>query len=154
MRMHECRKNTCHNLIAMNKNYCEQHQKLEQELIKKRNKDYNANRRDKEANSFYHSKAWQLKRKQAVLRNNYISEVSNTILNDKDIIVDHIVPRRVDKDKELDINNLWLLSRREHNIKTRIEDRILAKPNGVNIIRHLDKAWWIKNIKQDMKGRV
>lgn len=147
-KVHECTYRLCHVLIPINDRYCTKHDYLENDRAKYRNKYYNKYYRNQEANAFYQSKQWKQLRKHIVITHNYTSQVSGRILPDKDIIVDHIIPRRVDKTKELLSDNLWLLSRKEHNIKTHIEDKILAKPNGDNIITHLDKDWWIGTIKE------
>lgn len=149
-KVHECTYRLCHTLIPINNRYCNQHSYLDKDRAKYRNKQYNKYYRNQEANSFYQSKAWKQMRKHVVITHNYTSQVSGRILSDKDIIVDHIIPRRVDKTKELLTDNLWLLSRQEHNIKTHIEDKILAKPNGKNIITHLDITWWIKAIREQL----
>ncbi|MGI1726780.1 hypothetical protein [Pediococcus acidilactici] len=43
------------------------------------------------------------------------------------------------------MSNLWLLSRKEHNIKTKLEQSM--KPNQ---LRHVSKDWWIKVIKEKL----
>lgn len=149
-KVHECTYRLCHELIPINDRYCDKHSYLENDRAKYRNKQYNKYYRNQEANTFYQSKDWKQMRYHVVIQHNYTSQVSNRILPDKDIIVDHIVPRRIDRTKQLSSDNLWLLSREEHNIKTHIEDRILSKPNGKNIITRLDKAWWIKSIKEQL----
>lgn len=149
-KVHECTYRLCHTLIPIGDRYCNKHSYLENDRAKYRNKQYNKYYRNQEANTFYQSKAWKQMRKHVVITHNYTSQVSGRILADKDIIVDHIIPRRVDKTKELVTDNLWILSRKEHNIKTHIEDKILAKPNGKNIITHLDITWWIKAIREQL----
>lgn len=75
------------------------------------------------------------------------SGASGKVLSDHDVIVDHVIRRDL-VDDPLDVNNLWLLSRSEHAIKTRIEQDVLAKPNGESIIKHMTRDRWIAYIKE------
>lgn len=75
------------------------------------------------------------------------SGASGKVLSDHDVIVDHIIPRRL-VDDPLDPSNLWCLSRSEHVIKTKVEQDILVQPNKENILKHASEQWWIKAITE------
>ena len=72
-------------------------------------------------------------------------------LSDHDYIVDHIIPRRYCRDP-YDADNLWLLSRRQHNRKTQIEQAIEAKPSGINKLRHISKKTWKRWLNESIKN--
>lgn len=148
VKMHHCYHVGCHELLPFEVKYCRKHtiNKIRTPEDSKRDKFYNQYKRDKEANSFYHSKRWTDTRNYIVARDMYVSGVSAGILNDKDIIVDHIIPLRLlNGDDRYEMSNLWLLSRKEHNIKTKLEQSM--KPNQ---LRHVSKDWWIKVIKEKL----
>lgn len=152
---HECIKTTCNELVQYPKQYCEKHkiesvqlnEKKRKERAKKKNKVYNLHNRDKEANSFYQSKAWKSMRHYIIERDHYQCQVCGEPVNDRKII-DHIVPRRVDKTKQLAESNLWTLCYRCHTYKTQIEEQLLNSNNGTNKVKHLTKERWIKYIKE------
>lgn len=149
IKMHHCYHAGCHELLPFEVKYCKKHSfnKVRTSEDSKRDKFYNQYKRNKDANSFYHSKQWIDTRNYVVARDMYISGVSEGILNDKDIIVDHIVPLKLlSGDDRYEMSNLWLLSRKEHNIKTKLEQRM--KPNQ---LRHVSKDWWIKVIKEKLR---
>lgn len=151
----ECKKTTCHELIQMPEWYCDQHkleaaEKREErqlERSKKRQRIYNQHNRDKEANSFYQSHQWKRTRNYVINRDNYMCQVCGEPVNDRKII-DHIVPRRIDKNLELNTDNLWTLCYQCHRVKTLKEEQIINSPNGINKIKHLSKDRWIKYIKE------
>lgn len=128
--VHFCNWRGCQQIIPKDKRFCDEHQALHDKQWSPRytkqskrmaDKVYNHFRRDQEANAFYHSKAWTEVRDYVKQRDKMISGLSHRMLNDHDYIVDHIVPRRL-VDDPLDAHNLWLLSRREHNRKTKYEE--------------------------------
>lgn len=65
-----------------------------------------------------------------------VSGASGQMLNDHDYIVDHIVKRDLCDDK-FDMNNLWLLSRAEHNVKTKLEQQL-----SDDQIKNMTKTDW------------
>lgn len=153
-KVHECNQRGCRKVIPLKQRYCEEHAKLHQpfqNVTKQQRRHYyklyNANDRDQEANKFYHSKQWT--KTSAYIRNRDMmtSGASGKVLSDHDVIVDHVIRRDL-VDDPLDVNNLWLLSRSEHAIKTRIEQDVLAKPNGESIIKHMTRDRWIAYIKE------
>lgn len=151
----ECTKPTCHELVQYPSKWCDKHQieinnkraEYRAEQSSKRQALYNRHNRSKEANSFYHTKQWQQTRNYVINRDHYICQVCGEPVNDRKII-DHIVPRRIDKSLELNTDNLWTLCYRCHRIKTLKEEQIINSPNGINKIKHLSKDRWIKYIKE------
>ena len=158
MRTHECWHQSCHRLCEPDHDYCSIHEvqhKQEQlerlheyhqtdqykQYHKQWQREYNHNERDPVANAFYHSTQWTKVRDYIKRRDLMIDGSTGRALNDHDYIVDHIVPRRYCCDP-YDADNLWLLSRRQHNRKTLIEQAIEAKPNGVNKLKHISKGTW------------
>lgn len=129
--VHECNHLGCHAVIPSTEKFCQRHKQQEQQRYSKYNhqlklqsdKQYNLNRRDQEANAFYHSARWTRTRDYIKQRDYMTDSVDGRVLNDHDYIVDHVVPRRL-SDDPYDINNLWLLSRRHHNTKTRYEEQL------------------------------
>lgn len=146
-RMIHCYQPGCHTLIPADKQppYCSDHEAgHEQVHSQASNRHYNLYERDQQANQFYHSKQWQTVRDHVVSRDGYASAITGRVLLDKDIIVDHIVPRRLlGKLSRLDSDNLWCLSRGEHNIKTHLEESMTD-----NQLKHVSKQWWTKVIQE------
>ncbi|KRM52350.1 HNH endonuclease [Ligilactobacillus araffinosus] len=158
MKYRECKKPTCNELVQFPERYCPKHkleneQQREQERKEKSYKKmklYNQHNRNKEANSFYQSKQWKQTRNYVINRDNYTCQVCGEVITDRKII-DHIIPLRIDKDKQLDESNLWTLCYRCHSIKTNIEEQIINSPNGINKIKHVSKDNWKKYIKERIK---
>lgn len=149
-----CEEARCHTVIPFDVRYCKVHAPLHQrfskvthEQRKKMYKKYNAEKRDPIANAFYQSKQWRNVRDSVVARDYYSSGVTGQVIPNKELIVDHIVPRRLCEDP-FDKSNLWCLSRGQHTIKTRIEESIAQQPNGDQKLKHLSKRWWKKILKE------
>lgn len=128
--VHLCCWRNCNKIIPKNQKYCDYHKSLHdkqwsQHYSKedKRTADrvYNYTRRDQEANAFYHNKEWTKVRDYVKRRDLMRSGLSGRVLNNHDYIVDHIKPRRL-CNNPFDVDNLWLLSRAEHNRKTKYEE--------------------------------
>lgn len=128
--VHMCSWLNCNKIVPKYQKYCDYHQQLHDKRWSQRyTKDdkrradrvYNHVRRDQEANAFYHTKEWQSMRDHVKRRDMMRSGLSGRLLNDHNYIVDHIVPRRL-CDNPLNPRNLWLLSRQEHNRKTKYEE--------------------------------
>lgn len=159
VKVHMCEEPRCHNIIPFNHRWCDVHasqhmrfNKISHDQRLEMYKKYNAERRDPEANAFYQSKQWKAVRAFVVNRDYYTSAISHRVIPNKQLIVDHIVPRRL-CDDPLDTDNLWCLSRGEHTIKTRLEESIAAKPNGDNKLKHISKSWWQKAISEKIKNK-
>lgn len=160
MKYRECSKPTCNQLVPYPEHYCPKHkleneQKKEQERKEKsykKNKLYNQHNRNKEANRFYQSKEWHSIREYVINRDNYMCQVCGEPINNRKII-DHIIPRRTCKNKQLDESNLWTLCYRCHKVKTNIEEQIINSPNGINKIKHISKDYWKKYIREIIKEK-
>lgn len=159
MKVHFCEQPRCHKIIPFDQQYCSVHAPLHQKFRNinhkqrlKMYKKYNAEKRDPIANAFYQSKEWKSIRHSVMVRNYHSSAITGMVIPDKELIVDHVVPRRLCKNP-LDVNNLWCLSRGEHTIKTRIEESIAARPNGDEKLKHLKKFWWKKIILEKLKNK-
>lgn len=174
MRMHRCNYLGCRVLVSMNDKFCDQHAEenkrdrdmalskykegikgslKEQHDNRQAQKKYNEETRDSTATEFYHSVRWTKIANHVRVRDSYMSGVSGKILNNGDIQVDHVIKRELlDKERWYDTENLWLLSRREHQLKTSIELKLLRE-NRQNVLRNLDKDWWIKVLKERLYER-
>lgn len=99
-----CHKINCRNFVEnVGDTYCSEHKG-------ETNRQYNKFREtyDKEYVSFYHSKSWKAKRKQALRRDNYLCQ---RCLNEFEIItiseeVHHIISTKEDWSKKLELDNL------------------------------------------------
>lgn len=154
--VHECGYSGCHKVIPFRFRYCKQHASIMSQAYRNnkpstdsklskssRNHYYNQFKRDKEANQFYHSKGWTQTRDYVKVRDMMTSGVSGRMLTDHNYIVDHIVPRRL-CDNPLDDRNLWLLSRKEHNTKTKLEETMTDQQ-----LKSMTKTKWKQLIKGD-----
>lgn len=155
MKVHVCNQRGCRKIIPIKERYCVTHAKLHQpyqgvtkEERHRYYREYNQHTRDQQANDFYHSKQWTKVRNYVVNRDIYTSAITGKVIPDGDLIVDHIVRRDVYKGDPLDTDNLWCLSRSEHAIKTRLEESIMKQPKGTNKLKHINREWWIKAIKE------
>ena len=114
---------------------------------------YDAEVRDEQATAFYHSKRWVKLSRYLKVKQGYISEVSGKVLNDNDCQVDHIIKRSLlPKEQWYGRDNLWLISRHEHSIKTAIENKMI-RDGKAEVLRHLDKQWWNKVIREKLEDK-
>lgn len=158
-RVHRCAQPFCQAVIGIEQRYCQQHAPEHQRFAQQSrqdklqaNKEYNQYQRDPIANAFYHSKAWQSVSAYVKARDLYADAVTERVVADGNLIVDHLVPRRLlTRQEALDPTNLWCLSRQHHNIKTRIEQSIAKQPKGDTKLKHLKREWWVKVIKEKSK---
>lgn len=152
MKVSHCNERGCRRLIPQGQRYCQEHAKLHQWKSggnNKQSKDYykryNKVNRDQEANAFYHSKKWTTVRDFVVARDRYNDQVTNKVSDE--LIVDHIIPRRLlSVDEQLDTGNLWSLSRGTHTLKTRMEQHMTD-----NQLKHCSKEWWKKVLSEKIK---
>lgn len=153
-KVHYCGHKFCRNIVPLDQRYCPEHLEdgkryanvsRQQKLAD--NKRYDLFQRDAKANSFYHSSQWTQLRNYIVAKDMNTCAVCGNVIDDTKI-VDHIVPLRVDSNLKLNKDNLWVLCKHDHNLKTKLEEQILTKPNGTNIIKHMSKENWIKYIKE------
>lgn len=164
MKVHQCDELRCHKIIPFKYRYCHEHWLMHrkqwlkhrsqaqptQEWLDARHryyKYYNQYKRNEVADAFYQSPRWRRVRSYVQARDEYRSGVTGKVITDHDLIVDHIIPRRLCH-HPLDARNLWCLSRGEHAIKTKIEQSIAEQPNGDKKLQHLSREWWQKVIKE------
>lgn len=173
MRMHRCNFLACRELVPTEEKFCKVHTEQNQALrdkylsdykegikgsLKERhdnaiaNKKYNEESRSTESREFYSSTRWVKTANHVRVRDSYTSAVSGKILNDCDIQVDHIIKRDIlPKEDWYDTSNLWLLSRREHQLKTSIELK-MVREGKTDVLRHLGKDWWTKVLRERLYG--
>lgn len=163
--VHVCGQPLCNAIVPVSERFCPVHQaqheaewqakkddyrrsKLGQAIKANKAKQYDMDKRDPEATKFYHSKQWQKVRDAVYSRDLATCQVCGNVVTDRKI-VDHIVPLRLCTAKQaLSSADLWTLCYRCHFRKTKLEQLISAKPGGDNILRHLDKQWWIKVLRE------
>ncbi|QBX93945.1 HNH endonuclease [Lactiplantibacillus plantarum] len=146
MRMKLCKRLGCKAMIPYDQTnpYCEKHRQDYHEYQRpSRSVDqrhYNLTRRDQEANQFYHTRAWRqlslLVKRQAMMT---CECCGHTALTKGKLLVDHVVPRRIDKRCQLDRDNLWVLCYSCHYWKTQLETQIYLDGEA-NFIANLDTA--------------
>ena len=174
MRVHRCNWVGCRELVPYDQKFCglhetanqRQYEHYQQELsnslkgtMRQRHLDqqaqakYDAETRDQDSVSFYHSRRWVRLSKYVKVKQGYISEVSGQVLNDNDTQVDHIIKRSLlPKEQWYDQDNLWLISRREHQLKTAIEAK-MVRDGKSNVLTHLGKEWWKKVIQEKLEDK-
>jgi 5-methylcytosine-specific restriction endonuclease McrA len=162
--VHECGQLGCHRIINIGQRYCPVHQakreaewqakkasyrrsKLAMAIKASKAKQYDQTERDPVARAFYHSKQWQKVRDYVYARDGATCQVCGNVVQDRKI-VDHIVPRRCSPEQALDSANLWTLCYKCHFRKTKLERALAMKPNGDTILKHLDRQWWTKVLRE------
>lgn len=173
MRMHRCNFLGCRELVAVGEKFCKKHaeqNKADRDKymsdykegikgsLKERHdnsiaqRKYNEVSRSTESREFYSSTRWVKTANHVRVRDSYTSSVTGKLLNDGDIQVDHIVKRDLLPKKDwYDTSNLWLLSRREHQLKTAIELKMIRQ-GKTDVLRHLGKDWWAKVLRERLYG--
>lgn len=173
MRMHRCNFLGCRSLVPASEKFCKKHAEQNQAdrdkyltdykqgikgSLKERhdnsvaNKKYNEETRSTDSKEFYSGTRWSHTANHIRIRDSYTSAVSGKILNNGDIQVDHIIKRNlVPKEDWYNTNNLWLLSRREHQLKTSIELKMIRDGKS-DVLRHLGKDWWAKVLRERLYG--
>ena len=105
---------------------------------KRRVKYYNRYQRDQEANQFYKSKRWIHLAKQLKRERYFTCECcGHTFDKPNALVTDHIIPRRIDKRKQWDVNNLWVICQWCHYWKTQLENKVYKSQS---LIVNLDTA--------------
>lgn len=153
MKLKKCRYPTCSKLIPYDQEipYCSDHRKYyHQRTVNKYRKtnyqEYNRTKRDKEANAFYHSKEWKRLSERLRRQSLWTCQCCNRTRDGKSfLVVDHIIPLKVDQNRRLDPQNLWVLCKECHFWKTKLEQKIY----GESIVMNLDtsKKWTREKIK-------
>lgn len=156
MKVSHCNEIGCRELVKQGERYCSKHKALHQWTIDNSQKvkrdeyrNYNLNRRDEDANGFYHSKQWQEIRKQVLIANFYSDSVTGLqAVNGERLIVDHIIPLRLlaSNEERLNPNNLWVLSQHLHSIKSAMEKKMTN-----NQLEHCSREWWEKVLSEKIK---
>ncbi|WP_235859370.1 HNH endonuclease [Schleiferilactobacillus harbinensis] len=127
--------------------------KLGQMIKAQKAKQYDQTQRDPEAVEFYHSKQWERVRDAVYARDMATCQVCGNVVQDRKI-VDHIIPRRLCSSQEaLDSSNLWVLCSRCHYRKTKVEQIISKQQNGDIKLRHLDRQWWTKVLREKKEDK-
>lgn len=163
--VHQCGQPLCHRVIPITERYCEKHKaiheqewqakkadyrrsKLAQSIRAKQAKQYDRDKRDPEAVAFYHSPQWQRVRDYVYARDLATCQSCGNVVTNRKII-DHIVPHRLcSPEQALDSANLWCLCYKCHFRKTKLEQIIAKKPHGDTKLKHLDRQWWTKVLKE------
>ncbi|WP_354631144.1 HNH endonuclease [Levilactobacillus brevis] len=168
--MKHCNWGGCNKIVSKEKSFCDKHEAMNEQrkadykaslnhrdqtsIGRQVRKDhqayYNRVRRDKEANTFYHTKQWRNVRDYVYARDIATCQVCGNAVTDRKI-VDHIHPLKVSGEERLSQDNLWTLCYRCHNIKTNLEMKIAAKDNGNAILKHAKREWWQKIISERFK---
>lgn len=160
MRAHRCAEIGCRELIPLRWDYCDKHYQLRmQKYIKakqisnetkaktlrgqrelaEQTKVYDKGRRYELHDGFYQSKQWTRVSEFVKQRDGYCDAIDGNLWDKGDLIVDHIIPRRLlSKSEQLDTENLWLLTKRQHNHKTAVESKL-----NENVLKHAGRNWWI-----------
>ncbi|MFT8861276.1 HNH endonuclease [Schleiferilactobacillus harbinensis] len=162
---HECGEPLCHKIIPISQRYCPFHQqqhddawqrkrdnyrrsKLGQAIKQQRTREYDNTQRDQSAVKFYHSPQWEAIRDAVYARDGAQCQVCGNVINNRKI-VDHIIPRRLCTSSQVfDSSNLWTLCSKCHYRKTKLEQIISAQQNGDNKLRHLNRQWWTKILRE------
>ena len=174
MRVHRCNWIGCRELIPQGDKFCPLHQdandkqrqryqaelskslagtRRERHLNQQAQAKYDMETRDQDAASFYHSRRWVKLSRYVKLRQAYTSAISGQVLNDNDCQVDHIIKRSLlSKEQWYDQDNLWLISRHEHSIKTNIENK-MVRDGKQDVLKHLGKEWWTKVISSKLEDK-
>lgn len=174
MRVHRCNWVGCTQLVSQGDKFCELHEEAnqrqrehyaqelsqnlkgtrrERHLNQQAQAKYDADTRDQDATAFYHSRRWVKLSKYVKVKQGYTSEVSGQLLSNNDCQIDHVVPRRLlPKEQWYDQDNLWLISRREHQLKTAIEAKMIRDGKS-NVLKHLGKDWWTKVIREKLEDK-
>lgn len=105
----------CGKAIQLSEKYCENCRPVLKQNNSERNKEYDAYKRDKQADKFYHSKKWKNIRDYVLMREggfcqDCLKNNRRTIATD----VHHIIPVKQDWSKRLDIDNLVSLCEKCH----------------------------------------
>jgi 5-methylcytosine-specific restriction endonuclease McrA len=163
--VHECGQPLCHQIVPVSQRYCDVHQRMHEEEWRKQKDDYRRSKlaksikaqkaktydlteRDKEATAFYRSRQWRSVRDAVYARDGATCQSCGNVVTDRKI-VDHIIPLRLCKGGQaLDSANLWTLCYRCHYRKTRLEQVISKQAQGDNKLKHLDRPWWTKVLRE------
>lgn len=162
MKVRQCKQNGCRSLIPYENDYCDAHKALaeskaiikeqEQKRLESVSQGYRASERHtrysnseraKElGHSFYQSVQWRKLSQRIKVRDLYIEAIDNKAYGVNELIVDHIIPRLLAPELAMNDSNMWLLNRKHHNHKTRLEQK-MSKEKLIN----MKKEDWVKLLK-------
>lgn len=146
MRLRNCSHIGCHNKIPTNQKYCKQHvSDSKSQYSNQYQQDYNKNKRNTEANSFYQSTQWKHMRDYIVSRDMNTCRYCGESITDRKI-VDHLHGLQYAPDEKLDSNNLYTICYKCHQVKTMIERQTAQSSNGTNKLKHMSYEWYKKQI--------
>jgi 5-methylcytosine-specific restriction endonuclease McrA len=165
MRVRRCRYTGCHAMAEFPNHYCKQHIEHEAEYIASRQKwsnqhnkqrqhryntvTRNRNNIKREQYNFYRTRQWAHLRQQVLDRDHYICQYCGAI-NSK--TVDHIIPVEFQLKSKADINNLAVICRSCHRLKTDWEQRYYGCGNG-NTLKDVEPISNVKMIATMMKNK-
>ena len=145
MKMRHCKFQGCRKLIPYDESYCHAHavvmaskavdKEIEQKRLESMSQGYRASERhtrysnssrfDEIGAGFYQSQAWRKLSARVRVRDLYTCQVCGKVQGvNESYVEDHIVKRRIGKDKAMDSSNLWLLCRQCHNKKSALENKL------------------------------
>ena len=167
MRMHRCAEIGCRELIKPGWTYCQPHYEARmkkyvhakqvnadrnaqtlrgQYELSQATKEYDSTRRQELHDGFYNTKQWKKISAYVKSRDGYADAVDGRLWDDGELIVDHIIPRRLlPKGEQLDTSNLWLLTRAQHNHKTSVEKKL-----SENVLKHASREWWRNVLREKL----
>lgn len=167
--MRRCSHRGCRELVPYENHYCEKHmvqrkaerierfetyEKSQRGSLRARHKEleaqkkYDRESRDVDSTAFYLSNRWRKLAKSIRVEKGYVSDVSGKILRDSDTQIDHIVKRTLlDESAWYDRDNLWLLSRGEHRVKSNVEMKMISQGRS-DELRQMTKEDWARIIKK------
>lgn len=155
MLRHRCNAQGCRELVS--EKYCAKHKRANDLMYaeqsdkvrtlrdKAKTREYDNTRRQEMHDGFYNTSQWRKVSAYVKQRDGYRDGVDGKLWDVGELIVDHVVPRRLmsNRAEMLDADNLWLLSKSQHQHKTNVERRL----SDVKV-RHVDKEWWVKILKE------
>jgi len=164
MRLHRCANVGCRELIPLKYSYCQKHyderlgnyinQRAEskakasltlrgQHNQAEQNREYDQIRRKELHNGFYQDKRWSKISEYVKARDGYVDAIEGKAWDKGDLIADHIIPRRLLSGMEqYNTDNLWLLTKSQHNKKTAIENKLSDQQ-----LKNVGRDWWKKVLK-------
>ncbi|WP_433962121.1 HNH endonuclease, partial [Lactococcus lactis] len=94
-------------------------------------------------NGFYQDKRWSKVSEYVKARDGYVDAIEGKAWDKGDLIADHIIPRRLLSGMEqYNTDNLWLLTKSQHNKKTAIENKLSDQQ-----LKNVGRDWWKKVLK-------
>ncbi|GAK30208.1 prophage protein [Weissella oryzae SG25] len=115
-----------------------------QQQLREATHSYDKTKRQELHDGFYQSVQWTKIAEYVKHRDGYLDGVNGRVWDKGQLIVDHLIPRRLLEGREqYDTSNLWLLTRPQHNHKTAVEKKL-----NDNQLKKVSKDWWIKVLKK------